>query len=137
MTNEITLQLWILLVCLVAVVLLITCVFVTVLACLNHKWKKAFLNLNNDLLLTIKLENELVKDENRKLKEFEGKLAQDLRKSVAILKLKKQETDNDIVEIWCGSKHIPVLMERYEQYYEWLYPTNNTEIASSDTETQE
>lgn len=136
MTNEITLQLWIILVCLVGVLLLAVCVFVTILACLNHKWKKAYVNLNNDLLLSIKLENELVKDENRKHKEFEEKLAQDLRKSVNILKVKKQETDNDIVELWVGQKHIPVLTERYEQYYEWLYPTK-TEVDCPDTETQE
>ena len=125
MTNEITLQLWILILCGVGILLVALLACLLIIALVNYKWKKQYLKLHNDLKLAILKENSELRDTLHDEGIFKEHLRQDLDKAVKILKVRYKSVDNELTELKIYNKSIPILTERFESYKDWLYPSVN------------
>ena len=123
MTNEITLQLWILILCGVGILLVALLACLLIIALVNYKWKKQYLKLHNDLKLAILKENSELRDTLHDEGLFKEHLRQDLDKAVKILKVRYKSVDNELTELKIYNKSIPILTERFESYKDWLYPS--------------
>ena len=123
MTNEITLQLWILILCGVGIFVVALLACLLIVALVNYKWKKQYLKLHNDLKLAILKENSELRDTLHDEGLFKEHLRQDLDKAVKILKVRYKSVDNELTELKIYNKSIPILTERFESYKDWLYPS--------------
>ena len=123
MTNEITLQLWILILCGGGILLVALLACLLIIALVNYKWKKQYLKLHNDLKLAILKENSELRDTLHDEGLFKEHLRQDLDKAVKILKVRYKSVDNELTELKIYNKSIPILTERFESYKDWLYPS--------------
>lgn len=123
MTNEITLQLWFLILCGVGIFVVALLACLLIVALVNYKWKKQYLKLHNDLKLAILKENSELRDTLHDEGIFKEHLRQDLDKAVKILKVRYKSVDNELTELKIYNKSIPILTERFESYKDWLYPT--------------
>lgn len=130
MTNEITLQLWFLILCGVGILLVALLACLLIIALVNYKWKKQYLKLHNDLKLAILKENSELRDTLHDEGIFKEHLRQDLDKAVKILKVRYKSVDNELTELKIYNKSIPILTERFESYKDWLYP-NVGEVDAS------
>lgn len=132
MTNEISLQLWIL-VAAGGFLLLVVFVSILVLALLNRKWKKQYIALHNEIKNAILHENAELRNELHDEAVFKENLRKDLEKSINILKVRVVPVDNEITQICVYNKNVPLLTERFEAYKEWIFPNDANVGVESET----